>query len=290
VAKKPNNLSSQGHRVMGALATYLVPKLGADQSLQSAELESVCKSVVPARYDKQLDGIIGTVKERFSSRLAADQNLDDLRKVLLALTPLELANDEDGAEDEDDDSNDDSNDALPLELKKNAEKMKEKAAKDKKAKDSREDPDDDGDDDTDDSDDNDDEEEDEEEGVKGKDKKAKDAKRAKDAQAHDAAITKLASDATMYKLASLYEAAAAVKPVVGEVNVLACDSAADIYEMGLKAKKIAIDGMPRASYKHVFNALMLAEDTKKVATPRFAQDAATTKTLAEKYPNMPALG
>ena len=288
MAKTVNKLSTQGHRVMGALATFLAPKLAEDQTLQATELESVCKSIVPARYDKQIDGIIGTVNERFGKRLAQDQKLDDLRKVLLALSPLELAQDDNEAEDEDDDSNDDSNDGLPPALRKNAEKMKEKMqeAKDKKkAKDKKED--DASEEDEDDAESGDESEEDE---VKAKDKKAKDKACAKDEQAHDAAITKLASDATMQRLQSLYEAAAAVKPVVGEVNVLACDSAADIYAMALKAKKVDYSAMPKSSLKHVFNALMVAEDAKAKPAPRFGQDTAITKTLSEKYPNMPALG
>jgi hypothetical protein len=34
----------------------------------------------------------------------------------------------------------------------------------------------------------------------------------------------------------------------------------------------------------------VAEDAKLKPAPRFGQDAALTKTLSERYPNMPALG
>jgi len=311
---KQIKLTPQGHRVMGALATFIVPKLAADQSLQSVELEAVCKSIKPDRYDRQLNGILGTVKERFGSRLAQDESLDGLSKVLASLMPADLAMDkkkEEEAEDEDD-SNDDANDAAEDEDETGedsfADFMKTKKAKDsfadfikskKKAKDAKEEDDEDEDDD--------DESDEDEDDERAKDKKAKDKKadndadldnkeddmhvgdkRAKDAAmdaAMEAARTE-GADLAMRRLNARYEAADLVKPIIGKVNPLAQD-ATSIYKMALDAKGADLTGVPRVAYKAVLQTLLKAESGK--GKPKFAQDTAVTKNLQDEFPNAPGL-
>ena len=316
MGEKIFNLTTQGHRVMGALATFLVPKLATDAApIQSVELERVCKSISPGRYDKQIEGIIGTVKDQFGTRLAQDTDLNDLRRSLSALMPLSLAmdkakeeeaNDENNAEDKkakdsDDDSNDDSNDALPPEFLKNIKKKKK--AKDMKACDK-------GEDDEEDEEDEDDEDDENEKG-KGEDKKAKDAAKpnpninmkndignmkpgagadsAISAEALDAAIATARNEGAelaLRRLAARYEAADVVKPIVGKVNVMSCDSAAAIYKMALDAKGIDTTGFPRSSYGAVLKAVLKSEVKPKA---RFAQDKAVTKTLLDEFPKLPGL-
>ena len=318
MAKKNLKLTEQGHRVMGALATYIVPKLASDQSLQSVELESLCKSIAPGRYDVQIDGIVGTVKERFSSRLAQDESFGDLRKVLSALMPASLAMDkkkEEEAEDSDDESNDDANDAAEDEDETGedsfADFMKTKKAKDsfadfikskKKAKDAKNEDDEDDEDDDDDDESDEDEEEERAKDKKAKDKKAdNDAdldnkeddmhvgdKRAKDAAMDaklDAARTE-GADLAMRRLAARYDAAELVKPIIGKINPLAQD-ATSIYKMALDAKGADLTGVPRVAYKAVLQTLLKAESSK--GKPKFAQDAAVTKNLTDEFPNAPGL-
>ena len=310
MGKQNLKLTPQGHRVMGALSAFIAPRLASDQSLQSIELEAVCKSISPGRYDKQIEGIIGTVNERFGSRLASDQKLDDLRKVLLALMPLDLAHDkrmEEEAEDSDDDSNDDSNDALPPFLKA---KIK---AKDKKEEDDSEEEDTEEEDDSDAED---------KAACAAKDKAAKDKaanknandpdlknkivdmsdseeeqwvknhkegttdKKAKDS-AHDSQIVSDGADLALRRLQARYEAAEIVKPIVGKVNVFACDSAAAIYKMALDVKGIDTTEIPRSSFGAVLRAVLKTESNKPKA--RFAQDTAITKSLLDEFPNLPGI-
>ncbi len=321
MGKQIVKLSTQGHRVMGALASFLAPRMAADQDLQSVELESICKSVNVARYDRQIDGIVGTVKERFASRLAADQNFNALRKSLTALMPFDIAMDkkkeeetEEPDEDEEDEDEEGEDGDLGDKFEANIAKMKAKA-KDKKAKDedTTEDSDDDSNDDANDK-------------FPAKDKKAKDKKAkdkkvpgnnqnlkseegdqddseeeqwvknhgsgnksGQDKKACDAALRSDAADLAIRRIGARYEAAAAVKKLVGEVNVMASDSAADIYAMGIKAMDSAIDlsTMPKVAYKSVFEALNRKKN--EPAKARFAQDAASIKTLSERYPNAPDL-
>ena len=123
MGKKIFKLSGQGQTVKGALAFYLAPKMAEDQRLKPGELDSLVKSITPTRYERQIDGIVGTVKERFGSRLAQDEKLDDLHDLLAVLLPseTEIAQDKACAKDEegDDNANDEmeSNDSAPHKLK-----------------------------------------------------------------------------------------------------------------------------------------------------------------------------
>ena len=83
------------------------------------------------------------------------------------------------------------------------------------------------------------------------------------------------------------EAAELVRPIVGKVNVLACDSASAIYKMALDAKNIDTDDIPRSSYGAVLTALLKADTAKK---PQFAQDSVISKSLLDEFPNLPGLG
>jgi hypothetical protein len=314
MARKKNSLTTQGHRVMGALATFIAPKLAADETLQSSELEALCKSIAPGRYDRQIEGIVGTVKERFASRFAQDEDLMPLRKVLQALMPSDLAldmaqdamDDEDGGED-------------GFHFKKGAKDKK------KKKKDDEEDFDEDGDKDED-EDENEDEDEDfnedsaakqtnlnqSEEGDEDADEEnqwvksakarnndplkessvSKLVKRKAEDSAMDAAINQArtqGADLAFRRLASRYEAAEIVRPIVGEVNVFASD-AASIYKLALDAKGADLVGVPKVAYKAVLQNILKTE--KAAAAPkttRFAQDSAVTKTLQEEFTNIPAL-
>jgi hypothetical protein len=305
MAGKKNSLTTQGHRVMGALATFIVPKLAADETLQSNELEALCKSIAPGRYDRQIEGIVGTVKERFASRFAQDEDLTPLRKVLQALMPSDLA--VDMAQDAMDD--DGGDDEFPF----------KKGAKDKKKKDEEEDFDDDGDEDEDEdedaqdektakqtnlnqSDEGDEDTDEENQWVKSakarKDDPVKEpsvskkiARKAEDSamdQAIDQARTQ-GADLAFRRLASRYEAAEMVKPIVGEVNVFASD-AASIYKMALDVKGADLNGVPKVAYKAVLQNIIKIE--KAAAAPkvnRFAQDSAVTKTLQDEFKTIPAL-
>jgi hypothetical protein len=310
MAGKKVSLTPQGHRVQGALATYLVPLLAADQALDSNELRSLCKSITPARFDKQIEGIVGTVKERFGARLAQDADLNNLRKILTALMPPSLAMDKAAMDD------DDGEDALPPAFLKNIKKKK-------KAEDSaEEDPEDDDSDDFEDEDEDDDKDGDkpsrdekaaaqtnskqtaegdqdnEEEGQWVKPTKSKRASNKPISTTDDAALDAaldLAMDTARREGAALaekrigakFEAADAVKAIVGKVNVFACDSAADIYKMALDAKGVDVTGVPRVAYKHLLREVLKRGDAPTPVN-KFAQDAAVTKSLADEFPVIPA--
>lgn len=307
MAGKKVSLTPQGHRVQGALATYLVPLLAADQALQSSELESLCKSITPNRYDKQIEGIVGTVKERFGARLAQDANLDNLRKILSALMPSSLALDKQACDD------DDGGDAMPPAFLKNIKKKKKAADSRKDDEEDNEDFEDFEDDDQDDAEDTkegaakqtnlelknaegdqDNEEEEQWVGPTKARKAGSGPVKGGDSRALDAALG-VAMDTARREGAALaerrigakFEAAAAVKPIVGEVNVFACDSAAAIYKMALDAKGVDLTGVPPIAYKAVLREV-LKRGTDKAPVNKFAQDASITKNLLEEFPALPA--
>jgi hypothetical protein len=385
MGKKFRQLTGQGQTVKGALAFYLAPKMAEDMRLKAGELDRVLKSITPTRYEAQINGIVGTIKEQFGSRLAMDENIDDLPELLATLIPAEGEYAMDGkdcgvgkdrakdgkfggaeplkkmigAKDEDDDSDDDAADGkLGDKFEQNMEKMKAKA-KDKKAKDGvphklkeedeAEDEAEDGEkedmtesakkwakkllgggrpmdkklreeegdgqsadakeDDKDDSeiDDEDDENEDdeksndeegEEEDAEDSNPKGKDSKMSKDSKkkapfgkpSMDAAFRSLSALATKNAISDLqarYEAQEAVRPYVGKIDVLACDSVFDIFKMALTANKIDVRGVPESAFPAMVKMLpgKLAMDQKI----ELAQDGKGDGSFRKEFPNAPTL-
>ena len=111
MARKVRKITEQGQRVLGALATYLTPKLAEDKKLKAGELDRLVKSIKPNPvFDKQIPGIIGTIKERFTSRLAQDAALDpdEIKDLLESLGGT-------GEPDDDDDDGDSRGQQLQVE-------------------------------------------------------------------------------------------------------------------------------------------------------------------------------
>jgi hypothetical protein len=327
MGKKFRQLTGQGQTVKGALAFYLAPKMAEDQRLKAGELDNVLKSITPGRYEKQINGIVGTVKEKFEARLAMDESLDDLSDLLATLIPAEgeyamdakgCVKGKDEAEDEDDDSDEDAADMkIPPNFLNNTTmvKPKKKGAKDSAAKlteeqgsgqssknlaDSKEEEDDiddeeeDKDDESDESDDEEGEEEDDaEEKPKGKDKKmnkdkkgsAKDSKPSMDAAFRS--LRTLATQDSMHELQARYEAQEAVRPYVGKIDVLACDSVFGIYKLALTANKIDTRGVPETAFPAMVKMLpgKLAMDQKI----ELAQDGTGDDSFRKQFPNAPTL-
>lgn len=127
-----------------------------------------------------------------------------------------------------------------------------------------------------------------------KDKAAKDAKEAEekknmvDKPAMDAAI-KAAVDATEKSLRKqqkeLREAAQFVRPWVGELDLIACDSAEEVYRAALDCLEVAdADTLPAAALKPVLQAQPVPGARPKNLTPRIAQDAAVAKSFGDRFP------
>jgi hypothetical protein len=223
----------------------------------------------------------------------------------------------DEAEDEDDDRDEDAADMEipPNFLKNSTMKPKKKGAKDSAAKlteeqgsgqssknlaDSKEEEDDiddeeeDKDDESDESDDEEGEEEDDaEEKPKGKDKKmnkdkkgsAKDSKPSMDAAFRS--LRTLATQDSMHELQARYEAQEAVRPYVGKIDVLACDSVFGIYKLALTANKIDTRGVPETAFPAMVKMLpgKLAMDQKI----ELAQDGTGDDSFRKQFPNAPTL-
>lgn len=72
-----------------------------------------------------------------------------------------------------------------------------------------------------------------------------------------------------------------VEPVIGKIAV-ACDTAEDVYKLGLEAKGVKLDGVPPVAYKALFQHIPKAAPA---APPKVATDAAAMKTFADDFPN-----
>jgi hypothetical protein len=322
MGKKFRELTGQGQTVKGALAFYLAPKMAEDQRLKPGELDNVLKSITPTRYEKQINGIVGTIKEKFEGRLAMDESIDDLPELLATLIPAEgeyamdakgCVKGKDEAEDEDDDTDEDAADGkIPPAFLKNIKKAKDKKAKDalpKKLDEEKgggqtkknlagdeeeiDDEDDDEDNDSDENNDEEGEEEDEEDDdkAKGKDKKmSKDKKGLFGKPSMDAAFRSLRAQSTqdsMHELQARYEAQEAVRPYVGRIDVLACDSVFGIYKLALTANKIDTRGVPETAFPAMVKMLpgKLAMDQKL----DLAQDGTGDDSFRKQFPNAPTL-
>lgn len=110
-----------------------------------------------------------------------------------------------------------------------------------------------------------------------------DDKPAMDAATVKALVDKGRKDA-LAEAAAIRTAEREVTPVTGELAV-AFDSAADVYQEGLKALGVDLTGLPRAAFATTFRAVNAA----RAAAPKVAQDARLTgtarDTFNERFPN-----
>ena len=288
-----------GHRVLGALVSYLVPRLAADAAFKPGELDGPLVKLIPRKYDRQIPGIVGVVKEQFKNRLAQDADLDDLPEILEALgvdpddlegEDKKMNKDKKGKDEEFDDTTEDAGGkgkvlAILRELKIPEDKLKEiqealaedeegdgdakgEAAKKK-------------------------EEEMEAADKKAKDKKAAD-KKAKDEenkgegiepkdvrQAMDAAMPAIIK-ATSKSVADRFQAAKDVLLILGEIQPLAFDSASDIYKEALTKEKWETKGVHPDAFKPMVTAL-LATRTGQTTTATVTMDEASLKSYRDLY-------
>ena len=93
-------------------------------------------------------------------------------------------------------------------------------------------------------------------------------------QAMDAALRKV-QERTIAKFRTLSAAADAVRPVLGNIDALAFDSAEDIYGAALKRMGIAIRNHPRSAWRSMFQ---LAAKGNEPAKPTYAQDSKIDET------------
>lgn len=110
-----------------------------------------------------------------------------------------------------------------------------------------------------------------------------DDKPAMDAATVKALVEKGRKDA-LAEAAAIRTAEREVTPVTGELAV-AFDSAADVYQEGLKALGVDLTGLPRSAFATTFRAVNAA----RAAAPKVAQDARLTgtarDTFNERFPN-----
>lgn len=96
-----------------------------------------------------------------------------------------------------------------------------------------------------------------------------------------ATVTKMIADAkadALRESAAIRTAEREVRPVVGEL--VAMDSAADVYAAGLKALGVDTTGITRSSYGATFRAVHAAQSSK---SPAVAQDSRTVKTAHDAF-------
>lgn len=223
----------------GALAVAVVPKLAQDQKIDLVKLTA---GMTSKNFEAKLPGILGAIKPKLAqdSDFAAIQAAFDEMK-----DDMKKADDEDpamkppGANDEDDEDEE--------------EKAKKKAAEDAEA-DAKE---------------------------KADFEKQKEEKAAMDAAikvAMDAAV-KQATDAAMKQARETREAEAFARAWVGDMNVMACDSAEQVYKSALDILKVDVKDVPPVAFKHILAAQPKPSERK---VP-MAQDAATMATDRESF-------
>jgi hypothetical protein len=104
----------------------------------------------------------------------------------------------------------------------------------------------------------------------------------KDKPAMDAAIRKVRADAAA-DFKALREAEREVFPYVGEV--VAMDSAADVYGFALEQMKVDLAGVPKSAFRAVLKALPVPGSDR----PRIAQDAKPAADFGARFPTAAAL-
>jgi hypothetical protein len=222
-----------------------------------------------------------------SDVLVSDSKLPDLTIKDLPMTKKiiasDVAKDEDKDEDEkvmkkaeDDNDMEDMSEDEDADEQEDKDKAKDKSAKDKSAKDKSA------------KDEDKDEEDDEDEKSEKKSKKAEDRSIRKP-------ITKAAMDAALAVQAreiesrmranakSLREAEDMVRPYVG--NLLAMDSAEDVYATYLKSEGVDVSDVPTEAYKALASQV-IKYSAKSKAPKSIAMDHSAAKSFAEEFPNV----
>lgn len=92
---------------------------------------------------------------------------------------------------------------------------------------------------------------------------------------------KVQVEAARKATADLFKARDEVRPLVGEV--IAADSAADVYKFGLEQLKVALDGVPPEAYGALFNSAFKAS-TSAPKPVQLAQDSDNVSALYDKWP------
>lgn len=83
--QKARALTPVGQMVRGALYTYLSGHMAADAKIVPGEISKLVKNIAPARYGRQVDGLVGAVSETFKDRLAGTFACDDLNALLSSM-------------------------------------------------------------------------------------------------------------------------------------------------------------------------------------------------------------
>lgn len=130
---------------------------------------------------------------------------------------------------------------------------------------------------------------------RAKDKRARDkreaedreAREAEDKRAHDEAILATAQK----NFAAMRQAEAAVKPLVGELSLLACDSAESIYRLALDQAGVDLRGIHPSAFPHLVR-VEIEKKAAESAAPEapIAMDSATVTGFKEMFPGAQRLG
>jgi len=260
--------------VAGALGAHIRPRLAADAAM--VDLSTTLKGVTRKNLKSETSRIIRALENRFAGKLAQDADLKDLKDVIEVFcdpgqSPI--------GEDEDDETRNSGESEKAREnevalddnlLGKLRESLGEMLGH-----------------------------EDMEKVMKALGAAPSSTETAKDEPPHtpetpEAPVTKAAMDAAMRRATTAGEMAAMARmnairtaeqecrPILGEI--VAQDSAEDVYRLALDAKGIDTDGVPPAAYRHMVK-LALSQD-QAVQTPRVAMDSAAVQGFEDRYPNV----
>ena len=296
-------LSRRGEAIKGALVAHIAPLLAADKKLKAGEVDAIILACDAAPYKQQRPIILKAFTEAFKPRLAKDDlDPDTVKELLLALAQGSQPSDDPDTGDEPEDGDDSAVEAPVADPGAgdpgagSGEPVDHgKAISDIIAK-SGMSPED-------------------QEACNGHiqalgspkhatdkfpPKTGKEGKMGTEVKpdfltkpAMDAALLKNSEEtkkATRLEMCAMFDAAKAVKPIVGDVNPMAFDSAEAIYEAALDHAKVAHKDVHPSAFASLV-AMHLSGVAEKARTPRLpAMDAAEVKTLAERYKNAPKLG
>lgn len=247
IMSKTTKLSRMAGVAHGAIVAFLQPRLAADAKV---DITPALDGVTGKTFKTKHADIIGAVTKAAEGKLAKDQKLDGLDKMLLALD--EHCDPE--AMDEEDD-----NDKKKAEDEETDEERREREAKEKAAKDAEE---------------------------EGKvDKKAMDAAIK---LASDEAVERTKRE-MLKTQRDIREAERFVRPWVGDLAV-ACDSADDVYKAALEARGKKTDGIHPSAYRSILEMMPKPGDQRQQNNRVVAMDAAQHKSFAERFPEAARVG
>lgn len=264
-------LTPLGQQVMGIVRAYVAPNLAADCALDLQHLNDLLLGVEGKNYAERVSGLVAGLDSKYGTSMAQDASIQDVA-ALLEILEERNESEEDEMEMSEEDADEEEQTAgeelmkmlstyqIPEGDLQRINDLINKIAGTMKSEEPEEEP---------------------------ENKPEIPKKQGEEMSNEDNKAQAMDEKTIFMSLADRMQAQQDVRPVIGEVNVLAMDSAADVYKLALDSMGVKLDGVDPSAFKTIFNvAFQKKEENVPSRAKDMAQDAKAAHSLEERFPGM----